>query len=180
MAESESKGWYSRHYLPHCDQPGLVQGITFRLHDALPRPLIEEWKAELMAKPPGTAGVPPAQCEGQQDAGGPRGLTGPNDFHDLPSTHPHVVELRRRVARYEDAGHGKCWLRDARIAQLVENALHHFDGQRYRLLSWCIMPNHVHTLIETWEEWPIGGVCHSWKSYTAKKANTVLGRKGTF
>ena len=30
------KGWYSRGYLPHFDQPGLVQMLTFRLADSLP------------------------------------------------------------------------------------------------------------------------------------------------
>lgn len=37
---TEPKGWYSRHYLPHFDQPGLVQAITFRLADSVPRVLV--------------------------------------------------------------------------------------------------------------------------------------------
>jgi putative transposase len=35
-----AKGWYSRHYLPHFDQPGLVQAITFRLADSVPRAIL--------------------------------------------------------------------------------------------------------------------------------------------
>lgn len=35
------KGWHSRGYLPHFDQPDLVQSITFRLADALPVDVIE-------------------------------------------------------------------------------------------------------------------------------------------
>ena len=42
------------------------------------------------------------------------------------------------------------------------------------------MPNHVHTLIEIWEDWPLNNVLHSWKSFTAQKANAILGRKGPF
>ncbi|MDI9382707.1 MAG: transposase [Verrucomicrobiota bacterium] len=54
----------------------------------------------------------------------------------------------------------------------------HFDGERYRLLAWCIMPNHVHTLIETVVGFPLGEVVHSWKSFTANESNRVLNRQG--
>jgi len=150
MTNNEPKGWYSRDYLPHCDKPGLLQSITFRLHDAVPKPIIEQWKDEL------------------------RWVDG------LAADDLRVVELRRRIDRYEDAGHGACWLRDARVAPLVENTLHYFDGQRYRLIAWCVMPNHVHTLVETREGWPLNRVVHSWKSFTAQKANVIVGRKGPF
>jgi len=32
--------WHSRGYLPHHDAPGRIQGITCRLHDSLPAPLL--------------------------------------------------------------------------------------------------------------------------------------------
>ena len=91
-----------------------------------------------------------------------------------------AIELRRRVEKYLDAGHGACWLRRPEIAPIVEDALRHFDGQRYRLLAWCIMPNHVHALIETMEGFPLGDLLHSWKSFTSKRANQWLGRTGAF
>jgi REP element-mobilizing transposase RayT len=58
--------------------------------------------------------------------------------------------------------------------------LFHFDGQRYRLLAWCVMPNHVHALIETREGFPLADVLHSWKSFTGHKANGLLQRTGEF
>ena len=90
------------------------------------------------------------------------------------------MELRRRLDRYEDAGHGECWLRRDEIAALVENALLHFDGQRYRLLAWSVMPNHVHVLCECLEGHPLSVIIHSWKFFTSKEANRLLGRSGTF
>ncbi|MCX6851342.1 MAG: hypothetical protein NTY98_20760 [Verrucomicrobia bacterium] len=45
-----------------------------------------------------------------------------------------------------DAAHGCCALRDARLAKIIADRLHHFDGQRYHLGSYVIMPNHVHVL----------------------------------
>jgi REP element-mobilizing transposase RayT len=41
------------------------------------------------------------------------------------------------------------------------------------------MPNHFHALIEIWDV-PIGEILKSWKSYTAKAANKILGRSGAF
>lgn len=45
-----------------------------------------------------------------------------------------------------DAAHGSCALHDPRLAQIVADRLHHFDGQRYDLWSYVITPNHVHVL----------------------------------
>src|SRR5205814_7667603 len=87
-----------------------------------------------------------------------------------------AVELRRRIEEYLDAGHGQCWLRRPEIAALVEGALLHFDTQRYLLLPWCVMPNHVHALIETTAGWPLDGVLHSWKSFTSQEAGKILRR----
>ena len=71
-------------------------------------------------------------------------------------------------------------MRDSRIAHMVENALLHFGGERYQMIAWVIMPNHVHVLIETFEGYQLSGIVHSWKSYTAKEANRILGRTGRF
>ena len=63
---------------------------------------------------------------------------------------------------------------------MVEKALLHFDGDRYRVLAWCVMPNHVHVVVETMGAYRLSEVMHSWKSFTSKQANQILGRNGTF
>jgi len=40
-------GWHENGYLPHRDEPGLVQFVTFRLVDAFPEELRSEWEALL-------------------------------------------------------------------------------------------------------------------------------------
>ena len=40
-------GWHENGYLPHRDEPGLVQFVTFRLADAFPEELRSEWEALL-------------------------------------------------------------------------------------------------------------------------------------
>ena len=68
----------------------------------------------------------------------------------------------------------------AEIAALAQESLLHFDGQRYRLLAWCVMPNHVHVVIEPIEGHTLSVIVKSWKSFTSRQANTRLGRTGAF
>ena len=60
-------------------------------------------------------------------------------------------ERRTKLEEYLDRGLGECWLRQPRIADLAEGALRFFDGQRYRLEAWVVMPNHIHVLLEVWQ-----------------------------
>jgi putative transposase len=92
----------------------------------------------------------------------------------------HREDDVHRIDRDLDTGLGACWLRRAEIASLVQNALLHFDGQRYRLLAWCLMPNHVHVIVEMLDGHSLSGIVRSWKSFTARQANMHLGRSGPF
>ena len=42
------------------------------------------------------------------------------------------------------------------------------------------MPNHVHVLLTPTVDHDLSSIVHSWKSYTAKEANRILGRTGMF
>ena len=90
------------------------------------------------------------------------------------------AERRARIEGYLNAGYGACYLRNPAIAALVEQTLGHFDGERYRLIAWVVMPNHVHAITETFEGHTLSQIVHSWKSFTATEANAVLGRNGQF
>ena len=145
-----NKGWSYRGYLPHLDSGEVSQFITFRLFDSVPDNVIAQWKTEL------------------------------NYREDTASDSPEAFELRERIETYADAGHGQCFLKEKRIAQLVENALLCFDQQRYELFEWKIMPNHVHLLCRIYPDWNLDEIIHSWKSFTAHKANKMLNRTGPF
>ncbi|HVS71652.1 MAG TPA: transposase [Phycisphaerae bacterium] len=42
------------------------------------------------------------------------------------------------------------------------------------------MPNHVHALLTPSVGYALSEILHSWKSFTAKKVNRLLGRTGEF
>ena len=79
-----------------------------------------------------------------------------------------------------DAGHGSCRLAEPVAAAIIANALAHFDGQRYRTLAWCVMPNHVQAALELLGDAKVGAVVASWKSFTAKQINALTGSSGRF
>ena len=80
--------------------------------------------------------------------------------------------------RLLDAGHGACVLRDAVCAEFVQSALLHSDGDRYRLIAWCIMPNHVHVIAEQIEGHRLGDIIQSWKSASSHQINAHVQREG--
>jgi len=88
------------------------------------------------------------------------------------------VNRHKQIEQFLDAGHGACWLKQPGVADIVENALLHGDGVRYRLLAWCVMPNHTHVLIETNSAYAVSKIVQDWKSYTARLINQHLGRSG--
>jgi putative transposase len=89
------------------------------------------------------------------------------DLDGIPDSE-RATERRRRLHDLLDAGIGSCPLRGA-VAAMVEGALLHHDGERYRLTCWTIMPNHVHALIEPLPGWDLPGIMHTWKSWTAHR-----------
>lgn len=75
---------------------------------------------------------------------------------------------RKRIDQWLDAGYGCCALRHPEVARVVEGALLKFHGSRYQVIAWCIMPNHVHVLIDPKES--LAKIVQSWKSYTGRWA----------
>jgi putative DNA methylase len=104
----------------------------------------------------------------------------------LPAgTREDIAKMRRedRVLAADgalDQGYGRRELAVPLVAALVQTALLTFDAERYVLTAWCVMPNHLHALLEVRTGYGLDQIVHSWKSYTAKEANRLLGRTGSF
>jgi len=88
------------------------------------------------------------------------------------------AERRKRLEAWIDSGHGSCALRDPVAAGIVQSSFLNFDTQRYRLLAWVVMPNHVHVLIEPIHGWTVGKIVATWKKFTARLINEHLTAHG--
>jgi len=151
LSRENSDNWYSRGYFPHFDGEGVTQHVCFHLFDSLPQSLLAQW----------------------------REVCGTHASSVLKPTDASS-EWRRRIHDALDRGYGSCFLRDDGLAEVVENALLSFDGDRYTLHAWCVMPNHVHTLFTPHGGFRMSKIVHSWKSFTAHECNKLLGRTGKF
>jgi REP element-mobilizing transposase RayT len=145
---------HKRKRLPHWHAQHAIYCVTFNLLDAIPRHV----RAEIRE-----------QAEAQLRIIGNATLS-----------EKHAIEqwVHAKLGESLDDSHGSCFMRDERVAQIVADALKHFDGTRYELLAWCVMPNHVHVVLTLQDK--LDRVIHSWKSFTSKAANRVLNREGQF
>ncbi len=143
--------------LPHWSQNDATYAVTFCLIDSLPAVARQEIDAER------------AQFERQ--------IRDDREF----TAADHAAGRRlfsEKVESSLDAGAGECWLRRPEIGEIVAKALRRFEGERYRLMAWCVMPNHVHAVVRPLGAHSLSEIVHSWKSFSAGAVNKVLGREG--
>ena len=146
--------------LPHWREADAVYAITFRLADSVPSFVLKTWESE-------RAELLETARKGERTL--------------IPQEERRLADLfSEKVETFLDTGAGSCWLRNPEVAQVVTSALAHFDDVRYRLLAWCVMPNHVHVVVQPRPGFDLSEIVHSWKSFTANRANEVLGRSGPF
>ena len=147
-------------YLPHWTRDGAVYSIIFHLADSLPKSALQAWEFE--------------RRDIIQTAGRMNRPLAPHEESRLEKL------FSERVETYLDMGAGNCWMRRDDVAAVVAEAIQHFDSQRYCLFAWCVMPNHAHVVAQPLQGYELPDIVHSWKSYSAKKANRLIGRTGQF
>ena len=79
-----------------------------------------------------------------------------------------------------DEGLGACVLKQPRLAKIVADSLFYFNGNRYRIGDFVVMPNHVHLLVCLLGDTDLLKQCRSWKTFSAVMINKVLGQTGRF
>jgi REP element-mobilizing transposase RayT len=84
---------------------------------------------------------------------------------------------RKTIEKYLDEGYGSCLLtKHPAVANLVIDNWKNFDGQKYDLVAYVVMPNHVHILINSNKAFALEKILHSWKSYTSSKFKSISGQ----
>jgi len=167
---------YHKNFLPHIRPIGATFFITIRLKDALPQNIVRELKAEFEEK----------KAELIEKY--------PDDYEQ-----ELYYESKRHFGRYDyqldDKRYGECYLKQPEVANVVVEELQKLDGKYYELQSYCIMPNHIHILIDTSiqlhgkdidetnldEEYTqLDDVLQEFKGRSGYYCNKALGRRGSF
>lgn len=76
----------------------------------------------------------------------------------------------------DSATGGPLHLADAAIAKIVEDAILFGATERYRLLAWCVMANHVHVLLTP--IWELSKAMQGLKGFTARQINQLQRQSG--
>ena len=196
MSQDERKSFYRRN-LPHIQTPGATLFVTFQLAGSIPQHVLAQWETEKLQfdreksrllRLPNDSG--PASTQ----------------HRHLEEKNKHLEWHRQWFRKFErtldGAERGPVWLKDDRIAKEIAESLHYRDGKVYGLDAYCIMSNHVHVvltplatqstrtdIVNATEDIAqtkdlcynsLSSIMQSLKGYTARKANRLLGRSGTF
>ena len=70
-------------------------------------------------------------------------------------------------------------LTNPELATIIINSIRYFDQKDYRLICFCIMPNHVHMIVYNLKK-PLYTIMKLLKGYSSGEINKILERKGKF
>ena len=166
MSSLSYRSSYRRH-LPHHQPPGATLFVTSRLAGSIPKSVEQSLVRRGRRAREALAGISDSERRARQT----------------------YSKMKRSFARWDDAldkaEAGASWLRRADVARLVADTLHSRDGREYDLLAFCIMPNHVHAIFaplcrDDGAYHSLSSIMRLLKGRTARQANLVLGRRGTF
>jgi len=160
------KEMFRRRHLPHWDMPGATYFVTACLADSIPAQgllNLRNFEKQLLASRPKDHSL---------------------DWREL--VWKKVFIEREKLLDHDPAVRH---LERPELAKIVADALRHFNGERYELIAWVIMPSHFHWLFRPLESWAATlppersarqAIMHSIKSFTAHHCNAILGRSGCF
>ncbi len=158
----------AEHTRPHWAQSSAIVFVTFRTHDSLPKELLARWQEE------------------KRSWFDKRGYPVLADFKMTlaqltVSDHKEFLRTFERAREDSlDRALGACQLRNPSIAQIVADSLLYFDGQRYVMGDFIIMPNHVHLLAMFPDGESMRKQFGSWLHWTARQINQRIGSQGSF
>ena len=147
----------SENKLPHWEQPGATYFVTWRTADSLPQHFLEQQQRDkdfFLSQHP-----KPWETEIQEE---------------------YNQKFTAKLEEYLDSGHGKCLLRKELYREVLKDALLYFDQERYSMISFVIMPNHIHLLFTIHPDWSLSELIHSWKLHSSRNINKLNGSKGAF
>jgi len=164
--------FYKRN-LPHWQPLGATFFITWRLCDSLPRSALEQIEAtrQLFEREVERAGETDEERKMRH-------------FKKLFALYDGLLDK---------AEGGRPWLKDEKIAAVVEDALLRRYANLFTLWAYVVMPNHVHVFLRPkliartevratdndWQEYvPLKKITQYLKGHSAREANNLLGRTG--
>lgn len=193
---------------PHWSQAGAIVFVTFRTVDSIPTEVLTRWDREkqdwvervlhsrgslrepTQAGPDGqhgpTAGSGVDYDEGEGKTlvrGAKHGYQHWSRLLPLLTTqqrHQFDFHFNRCRETKLDECLGACVLKRPDLARIMADSLLYFDGERYRMGDFIVMPNHVHLLAAFATAESMEKKFDSWLHYTAFRINPRIGSHDHF
>lgn len=152
--DDEWLAWRTR--LPHREQKLKIQFVTFRLADSLPQSVLRDYK-----------------------------MRKESFLRQYPKPWDRSTEIlfdrqfTSAMDSYLDNGLGSCVLAHPSVRQVLVDALDHFHNERYHMLAYVVMPNHVHMLLMPYDDYSLKSIMSSLKKFTARSINKITGTVGS-
>jgi len=182
---------FTRRHRPHIHPPGALLFVTYRLVGSVPKSTVREYKAKKVWL--------------ENELKRARGQARDNKAPELEKWIERIETFNREwFLKFEAILHqakvGPMWMRDERVAEAVADSLRVLDGNAYRLDTYSVMSNHVHTIFKPFvsesnlreiknndghpvftSDYPgISRIMHSVKGRSARECNLILSRSGSF
>ncbi|NOX16682.1 MAG: hypothetical protein GXO87_00155 [Chlorobi bacterium] len=142
---------FHRRNLPHIYKPFSSYFITFRLKGSLPLQKLYELKQKY-------------------------------DRLEPKTKEEKYENLRNFFVEYDELLHKNknlIFLKEKQIAEIVKSCIHYYDGKKYNLFCFTIMPNHVHQIFHLPNDKDcISDIMKGIKGYSAYQINKVFNKKG--
>ena len=148
-----------RRRLPHRQNENAIYLITFRLAGSLPKSIIEKLKKERISQKERL-------------------------LKDRFSKEEIQIELTKLsqlyFGKYDellDNMKGPHYLEKNKFAQIVADSIMYFDNQRYSVVNYCIMSNHVHLILSQLQR-ELDQILGSIKKFSAREINKMMNTSG--
>jgi hypothetical protein len=171
MKARDKPDFYRRH-LPHIQPAEAQHLVTARLAGSLPGVALSQMREEY------------DKLSGNMDQGGAR-IARLQRYHEA-----QMAYFKKFHSLLDSCDSGPRWLGNPVVAKMVFDAILFQDARCFSLSAFCIMPNHIHLIVDTAHdpipkpEGPQPGtltdMLASLKSYTAHEANRLLNRSWAF
>ena len=190
---------------PHWSQAGAIVFVTFRTFDSLPKDVIQRWESEKqewvervlhsrgsLRAPTPSQTVATDAATSRCDKSLPKAamVRGANhDYQHWSKGVPMLTDVQRHEFDFHfnrcretklDECLGACVLKRPELAKIVADSMLHFDGDRYQMGDFVVMPNHVHLLAAFATPEIMERQLDSWLHYTAFRINPLIGSKDHF
>ncbi|MGK0364500.1 MAG: putative transposase [Saprospiraceae bacterium] len=149
-----------RRNLPHIIPEDAVLCMTVRLHGSLPKEIIYKLKEERAINITEIASL---------------NLTPKETKIRLRKI--HALYFSKFDDLLDDFSNDSNWLKNPAVAQTIVSALLHFNNERYKLVCYTIMSNHIHFVFYNLDR-ELSKIMHSFKLFSAREANIIIKRTG--